>query len=204
MAKNADEPLGYYKRFLPHRDIGGMLQFITYRLADSLPAEALDKIAAELKMIPPDRLETERRKRMEDWLDAGYGCCALRHPEAAQYVIRAWQHFDGDRYDLLTWVVMPNHVHVLIRIYPGMMLGKIVQSWKSFTGRRIRKFMNGQAQANQEDGVWMREYWDRAIRDEKHFWITVKYIQGNPVKAGLAKSKEEWPWSSVSHHPELG
>ncbi len=211
---------GWYTRgYLPHHDDANLRQAITYHLADSLPASALERIHAELDGVPAELQDTERRKRLDAWLDAGHGSCILRHPEVAVCVVDTWQRFAGERYDLLAWVVMPNHVHVLIRAYPGGALGKIVQSWKSFTGRKIREVMeseetcragarrsqggaspggtapDGASQAG--GGAWMREYWDRVIRDEKHFQTALNYIHANPVKAGLVSSPEEWDWSSA-------
>lgn len=195
--------LGWYRRFLPHRDDSGLIQFITYRLADSLPQAALDRLESELAALPPERMEPERRRRIEAWLDAGHGSCVLRDPTAAQIVVEAWRHFDGERYDLLAWVVMPNHVHVLVRVHPGQMLWRIVQSWKSFTGRRIMEVMD-KARAGargSQDGcrqLWMREYWDRFIRDEAHLMKSVEYIHQNPSRAGLVVHPDDWPWSSAS------
>lgn len=209
---------GWYSRgYLPHRDHPGLLQAITYRLADSLPAEALSRLDAELRRLPPEKQDAARRRRIEAWLDGGHGSCALSWPEAAVCVVDTWQRFAGERYDLIAWVVMPNHVHVLIRTYEGVALGKIVQSWKSYTGRRIGEMMDArgsrpgsrpggrgsQGRGSQRrgsqgaQGVWMREYWDRFIRNEAHFCAAVDYIHQNPVKAGLVARAEDWPWSSA-------
>jgi hypothetical protein len=155
---------GWYSRgYLPHCDHPGLLQSITYHLADSLPAAILEQIDAELRTLPPERADSERRGRVEAWLDAGHGSCVLRLPEAAACVVDTWRHFAGIRYDLIAWVVMPNHVHVLVRVYQGVPLAKIVQSWKSYTGRRIRPLVGEQssARARRPQRVWMREYWDR-------------------------------------------
>jgi len=221
---------GWYSRgYLPHCDHPGLLQAITYHLADSLPAAVLEQNYAELRSLPPERQDRERRSRVEGWLDAGHGSCVLRLPEAAACVVDTWRHFTGVRYDLIAWVVMPNHVHVLIRTYEGVALGKIVQSWKSYTGRRIREMVEENSRAGDQgsqegragdqgsqesragarrshegaipdresEGVWMREYWDRYIRDERHFQKAVSYIHENPVKAGLVGKAEDWPWSSA-------
>jgi putative transposase len=197
----ASPHLGWHSRgYLPHRDHPGLLQFITYRLADSLPAAVLERVEAELAGLPPGQQDAARRKKIEEWLDAGHGSCVLRHPEAAACVVDTWRHFAGERYDLIAWVVMPNHVHVLVRTYEGVPLGKIVQSWKSYTGRRIRSLVEegeGRAGARHSQAVWMREYWDRYIRNEEHFHAAVSYIHQNPVKAGLVKKAEGWHWSSA-------
>ena len=142
LGQSIGPPKGWYSRgYLPHRDHPGLLQSITYHLADSLPAEALARLDEKLRLADPQRLEVERRKRLEDWLDAGHGCCAPLDPRAASCVVDTWHRFAEERYDLIAWVVMPNHVHVLVRVYEGIALWKIVQSWKSFTGRRIASLM---------------------------------------------------------------
>ena len=219
--RSQEEGRGWYTRgYLPHADFPGLLQSITYRLADSLPAEVLVRMEEELRKVAPDRVEVERRRRLEAWLDAGHGCCVLGEPQVAACVVENWRRFDGTRYDLIAWVVMPNHVHVLIRVYEGVSLGKIVQSWKSYTGRRIGKWLKSGglrpgnaerllgiceeksragARRSQErrSPVWMREYWDRYIRDEGHFAAVVDYIHQNPMKAGLVRRAEERAWSSA-------
>lgn len=213
-APRIEAPRFYTRGYLPHYDEAGVFQMITYRLADSLPKDALAQLKEELESLPEDARDTARRQRIESWLDAGHGSCVLLHAEAASCVMDTWQHFDGVRYAFIVGVVMPNHCHVLIRVFEGAMLGKIVQSWKSYTGRRIAKMMEegragarrsqeglSQEKRSQEERclreVWMREYWDRFIRDEKHFSNAIEYIHNNPVKAGLVKNAEDWYWSSL-------
>ena len=200
----------YSRGYLPHCDHPGLLQSITYRLADSLPVAVLEGLTVELRRLPPERQDAERRRQIEDWLDAGHGSCALRVLEAAACVVDTWRRFAGERYDLIAWVVMPNHVHVLIRAYDGVSLAKIVQSWKSYTGRRIRPLMGecrGEAagrapglRRRSQEGVWAREYWDRFIRNEQHFNTAVAYIHENPVKAGLVATATDWLWSSAREY----
>lgn len=119
--------------YLPHRDRTHLLQSITFRLADSLPQTVLQQLEAEIRLLPKPHQNIAKRKSIEQWLDAGMGCCALRNAEAAAYVQKSLLHFDGDRYHVIAWVVMPNHVHVLID--PVQPIAKIVQGWKSFTAR---------------------------------------------------------------------
>lgn len=191
---------GWYSRgYLPHCDHPGLLQFITYHLADSLPAEVRERLKEEVRHAPREQREAEWRKRAQAWLDAGHGSCILRRPEAAACVLENWQRFAGERYDLIAWVVMPNHVHVLVRVYEGVPLAKIVQSWKSYTGAKLRPLLDAawQGQGRRPEGVWYREYWDRYIRDERHFLATIAYIHDNPVKARLVAQPEDWPWSSA-------
>ncbi len=99
-------------------------------------------------------------------------------------MIENWRRWDGERYALCAWVVMPNHVHVIFRLTGAMTLARIVQSWKSYTGRRL-------------PCSWQRDYWDRCIRDRDHFEQAVAYVHDNPVKAGLCRKRAEWPWSSA-------
>lgn len=192
-------PKGWHTRgYLPHYD-GRVTQHVTFHLADSLPRDALERMAAELDALPPQEQEIERRKRVDTWLDAGHGCCVLRGPDIAAMTQQALKHFDGLRYSLLAWVIMPNHVHVLFRPAEGQAVSKIVASWKKFTARRI---LDAADAATPLLGavprpVWHREYWDRFIRNEKHFRTVVEYIHNNPVKAGLVARPEDWPWSSA-------
>jgi len=179
---------------LPHCDFPGLVQSITYRLADSLPAAVLENARQGLEELPRERRDPELRRRLEKWLDPGRGCCALRDPRTAECVVETWKRFAPERYDLIAWVVMPNHVHVLIRVREGWQLGRIVQSWKSYTGRRIKDADLGR---HLSKGAWMRDYWDRYVRNEAHFAAIVDYIHRNPVKAGLAARPEDWLWSSA-------
>lgn len=200
--KEADEdvgaPKGWYSRgYLPHCDEAHLIQSITFRLADSLPQVKLAELKEELGRLPENQREVARRKRMEGWLDAGMGCCALAHPAVARYVQYALLHFHGVRYHVHAWCIMPNHVHVLIE--PLMDLAKIVQGWKSYTARWVLA-RNGDfaLKIPASDQLWMREYWDRYIRDAAHYENAVEYIHQNPVKAGLCPSAEVWPWSSAT------
>ncbi|MEX2579215.1 MAG: transposase [Verrucomicrobiales bacterium] len=194
-------PGGWYSRgYLPHLNTPGIVQSVIFRLADSLPVARLAQLEEELSCVAktdPDRAATERRRRIEVWLDAGMGCRALAHPSVAATVQETMLKWDGDRYRLVAWCVMPNHVHALLE--PKVELSRILQSWKSYTGRWAME-------RNAELGLgvpgkrfWMRETWDRYIRDARHFGSVRSYIERNPVAAGLCSSPEEWPWSSAGH-----
>lgn len=156
---------------------------ITYHLADSLPAEVARRLHSELG----SHSHAAYRKRIETYLDSGYGNCILKHEEIAKIVANAWQHFDGDRYDLQAWVIMPNHVHVIIQMRE-ISLSTIIHSWKSYTTRMINLSLG------RSGPVWHKDYWDRFIRDENHYVSAMNYVRQNPVKAGLVQHAEEWPW----------
>ncbi|WP_431689052.1 transposase [Hahella sp. NBU794] len=102
---------------------------ITYRLNDALPREVI----TSLREIP----EKKQRLEFENALDAGYGRCWLERPEIARLIVDNFRHFDSQRYELIAYVVMPNHTHVLIRIFDGMTLSSIVHGWKSYTAKKI-------------------------------------------------------------------
>ena len=160
---------------------------ITFRLADALPSSVVEGLNDEMK-----GKAASLQKRVETYLDAGYGACLLRDPAVADVAERALLSFDGVRYHLLAWVVMPNHVHVLIETLPGYGLSNIVHSWKSFTAKAANRILK------RGGTFWQREYFDRAIRDERHLISAVVYIHDNPCRAGLVGSPEEWRLSSAS------
>jgi REP element-mobilizing transposase RayT len=88
---------------------------------------------------------------------------------------------------------MPNHVHVLFEPTKGWTVAKIVAAWKKFTARSICD----DRRSTGDGPVWHREYWDRFIRDQRHFQQAVEYIHLNPVKAGIVAKAENWVWSSA-------
>ncbi|MCA9971100.1 MAG: transposase, partial [Anaerolineales bacterium] len=124
-------------------------------------------------------------------LDAGYGACHLRRPEIGRLVENALLHFDGERYALLAWVIMPNHVHVLIESRPGHPLRQLAHSWKSYTAHQAGNLLR------LSGPFWYHDYFDRFIRDKRHFSNTVRYIHYNPVTAGLVNEAADWPLSSA-------
>ncbi len=174
-----------------------MIQHVTFHLADSLPVEAIARVEEELKEIPSALRDAERRKKIDAWIDSGKGCCVLTLPEAARLVQEALLFFDGERYRLFAWAVMPNHVHVLFQPMVGWRVSRIVSSWKSFTGRRLSPLLPRSNNFPLIGPVWHREYWDRYIRDDLDFHTVREYIHQNPVKAGLVQRPEEWVWSSA-------
>jgi REP element-mobilizing transposase RayT len=184
--------------YLPHFESSDVTQHVTFHLADSLPQTVLLRLEAELKSLPAEKQDVERRQRVDAWIDAGHGSCALHKPAIANMVQESLLAFDSQRYRLLAWVVMPNHVHVLFQPMNGWTVAKVVASWKKFTARKI---CDDQRDRGEEPStpVWHREYWDRFIRDETHFNQVVEYIHMNPVKASLVVKPETWPWSSA--HP---
>jgi REP element-mobilizing transposase RayT len=173
---------------LPHFDGGAVVQAITFRLADSIPRKIYDELVAVTKSDP------ERQSRTDHLIDEGRGACLLKHPENAAIVRATLQYFDGERYRLLAWVIMPNHVHTLIEQVDGYPLGDIVHSWKSFAAKRINTLRKSNGP------VWAPDYYDRFVRNEEHYANAVQYIENNPVKAGLARTSRDWEYSSATKH----
>jgi REP element-mobilizing transposase RayT len=171
--------------YLPHCDVPGLLQFITFRLADSLPGDVLRRL------IQNEIDDVSRHEQIEQFLDAGHGACWLKQPGVADIVENALLHGDGASYCLLAWCVMPNHIHVLIETNSAFPVSKIVQGWKSYTARLINQHLG------RSGSVWMRDYFDRYIRDDHHLAAVIAYIHSNPVKAGLVSLEHEWHHSSA-------
>lgn len=177
--------------YLPHFDAADIWQAITYRLADSMPRQVIARMEAGLVGIPDDGRGAQRRKRIEAWINAGHGSCILGRADVAALILETRRRFAGERYDLSAWVIMPNHVHVLIRVNPGWPLSRIVASWKSYTSKRIM------AMTGLPAPIWWPDYWDRYIRSDEHWLGTQRYIEGNPVAAGLVREAAAWRWSSA-------
>ena len=135
--------------------------------------------------------EREKLVMIDKYEDSGVGQCFMRDDRVAQIVKDALFYYDGNKYKIIAWCIMPNHVHTLIEVFNSISLSEIIHSWKSFSANQINKLLNRTGQ------VWMMEYFDRYIRDYEHFDKVVNYIHNNPVKAGLVKSPSEYRWSSA-------
>jgi type I restriction enzyme R subunit/putative DNA methylase len=220
--RQAPRPPGEWRSrgHLPHRDEWRLVQAITFRLADALPQEKSRQLKAALARLEISEDEREKRQRtqIEAWLDAGLGSCALKNPAMAKVVEEGFLRADGARYRLFAWCVMPNHVHVLIQQMSS--LAVIVRSWKAYSGRwalahtaelglpgRRGASLASNDKAGQKPRAprfWQPDYWDRFMRDEKHFAATIEYIHNNPVKAKLCARPEDWPGSSARFFREGG
>ena len=177
--------------YLPHWEAGETPQAITFRLADSLPSVLLKRWTDDLRHLPDDDAAMKYRARIEQALDAGHGEGTLQIPPVAALVEAAFLYFDASRYRLQAWVIMPNHVHVLITPLGTHTLSRIMQSWKSFTAKKANAVLG------RSGAFWAPEYFDRAIRDEAHQANAVAYFAMNPVKAGLCNEPEQWRYSSA-------
>lgn len=143
--------------------------------------------------VPPatDSRVIELAKRIARYEDAGHGACWLRDERIARLLEDSLLRFDGRRYHLLAWCVMLNHVHVLIETVEPWPLAGVIHSWKSYTAHEANRVLDRQGE------FWQREYHDRYIRNSEHHLAAVRYIERNPVKAGLVERPDEWLWSSA-------
>jgi REP element-mobilizing transposase RayT len=194
---NENSPRGWYSRgYLPHFDGGEITQFLTYRLADSLPQKVLRNLQIQLEQ----ELITDREMliNVEKYLDQGIGACYLQQVEIASIVEENLLRFADVKYKLHAWVIMPNHIHILLRPLEGYSLSEIVHSCKSYTSTQANKVLNRTGK------FWFPEGFDRFIRDYDHFEKAFNYIERNPVKAGLCDNQSDWRFSSAWHRKNNG
>ena len=102
------------------------------------------------------------------------------------------RHFEGERHVLREWVVMPNHVHVVVWPMPSQLLSDILKSWKRFTSREANKLLGRTGEP-----FWQTESFDHWVRDDAEMARICRYIRNNPVTARLCRTPEEWQWSSA-------
>ncbi len=183
---------------LPHWTCDRAVYHVSFRLADSVPQSKRDEwlrerdsIIENAASLRRDLTAEEEKKirflyseRIEKYLDAGHGDCVLARSEIAELVANALKHFDGERYLLHAWCVMPNHVHVIVEPLTGWELSKIIHSWKSFTAHEANKRLN------RSGDFWQRDAYNHIIRSEKEYCLQVQYTWENPDKAGL----RDWVW----------
>ncbi len=189
-----ETPAAVRARRLPHWEQDGATYFVTFRLADSLPKEAIVSWRTErdawLRTHPrpwtPKVTEEYYRRfheAIEEQLDKGQGAAVLADPRVAEIIEAAMCHFDGERYVLGSYVVMPNHVHVLVIPQDEEELSKILHSWKSYSANKINELLD-------RDGpLWQRESFDHIVRHEHELLAIERYIAENPRNARLSEGK---------------
>ncbi len=179
------EPVANLAGNLPHWRQEGVTYFVTFRLADSLPQAKLDEWLRErdawLATHPKpwdDAIHNDYHRqftaRLEKWLDAGHGSCVLARSELRYVAADALRHFDGIRYWLDAWVVMPNHVHVVVTPLADHDLSKILHTWKSFTSHAIVKLL-----PEWQGPFWQKELFDHIVRSPDHLERFRIYIADN-------------------------
>lgn len=178
---------GFYKHGnLPHLDVGDSLQFLTFVLDDAAPKQQHAYRKAGKKLNGEDLFI-----RIDNQLDRHAGSCILARPGLAACFIDALHWASHELHIPLAWVVMPNHVHFIVRQLPGVQLSRIVHSIKAGSARLMNQKLKRSGK------LWQRSYYDRQIRDMQHLEQTIDYIHENPAKAGLISDSSRWKFSSI-------
>ena len=170
---------------LPHWQQLDTLQFVTLRLGDSLPQQAIREIKKyqeSLIIHHPLPWDAETSQQFSDLigryeaqlLDNGYGSCLLKEPTLRRWVSDAINHMDGQKADIYAYVIMPNHIHILLCPFPGIRLNQLIGSLKSYSSHNINKTIN------RTGSIWNTEFHDRMIRSLDHFNYCIEYIRRNP------------------------
>ena len=161
----------------------------------------------------------EKRTKLEEYLDRGVGECWLRDPRIAKLAEDALLFFHEQRYELLAWCVMPNHVHVLVHVWQTP-LGKMLQSWKRQIATQAEAHLAERQPPTRRDPAndsnaparraalqtlrWEREYWDTFMRDVEQESTALRYTESNPAKAKLCRLAGDWAFSSARFRDEYG
>lgn len=188
---------------MPHWRQDGCTYFVTYRLADSIPKNILERWEEEKRSwltrrgfpIAPDdywkegflRLPSKLRfefqktfnRELNTYLDRGTGSCVLKDSRCSQIVLDGWEFFHEERYEIYSLVVMPNHVHLLLRPFGGQKLEKLLQSRKRQSAREINRLLGSSGK------LWQKHSYDHVVRNEVALRKFDEYIADNPSKAGL-------------------
>ncbi len=179
------QPIGFWKKNLPHWEQTGKVEFITFRLDDSMP-QIIVRQYRELKdqfirMHPyPWSSDTYRKygdlitNPMQRYIDAGYGSCILKDTYVRKFLVDAIDFFDNDRYLSWGYVIMPNHVHMLATPAPGYELSATISSIMRYSARGINRYLGRKGQ------LWREEPFDTIIRSHEHYCHTLEYIRHNP------------------------
>lgn len=170
---------------LPHWHQIGKIQFITFRLADSLPQSKIKELSSFIAEFnagypKPWDLSTTKKFRAtvgrieERLLNNGYGSCLFKKSELREVITSAIKHYSPSHYTIVAYVIMPNHVHLLVHFHSDINPERIMQSIKSYSSHQINLKL-------QKTGkVWMSEYFDRIVRSENDLQKYIEYIGNNP------------------------
>jgi len=183
--------------YLPHKEAEQPIYFVTFRLADSLPRELVLGLRRKRELLRKSRPAVDATadpayarelrsllKKAESCLDSGLGACHMGDQRIAKVVADAILRFQGTRYELLAWCVMPNHVHVVFAPLGEDKLDGIVHSWKSFSALMANRVLQRRGK------FWQREYFDHLVRSEGSLAKILHYVKENPRRAGL----RNWRW----------
>jgi len=190
---------------LPHWFQAGVTYFVTFRTDDSVPQSLLrswhrrrdewlrrhhiDPSRSNWKSLlsaDPEldrEYDTQFTRAFMAYLDRGYGACELRARQSAEIVASALRHFDGERYGLSEFVVMPNHVHALLCLLGDTKIETQCRSWKKFSAGEINRLLDRSGR------FWQEESIDHLVRSVEQYENLQRYIAENPIKAGLREGE---------------
>ena len=191
---------------LPHWSSKTAIYHIAFRLHDSIPVSKREELILErfemeekLNLIDRDLTENEMKEiqylyseKVESFLDSGFGNCYLGNPEIAELVSKALQFYEGAKYHLHAWCIMPNHVHVIFEVLSEEQAGnlhsmsKILHSWKSYTASQANRILN------RSGNFWQKDYYNHIIRSEKEYRFQIEYVWENSDKANLKNFVWRW------------
>jgi len=188
-------------RCRPHWSQAGAIVFVTFRTADSVPREVLDRWEREKAdwlhrrghstgehwSLVVTRLDDAERREFnrhfnrcrETFLDTCHGRCLLRRPDLARIVADSLLHFDGRRYRMGDFVVMPNHVHLLAAFATADDMERQFDSWLHYTAYRVHQ------QIGEKGHFWQQEPFDHLVRSVEQYEYLRTYVADNPRKARL-------------------
>lgn len=215
----------FTRRRLPHWFVPGAAHFVTYRLAGTIPAAVFERLQAEyrdrLARTPgPGITRCQHREQAQKHLFANYDRYLdnareikwLTSPAVAAVIRGNLYHHDGNKYHLLAYCIMPNHVHVLFQPSQAIQrptevletdetriersdgngpLSRIMHSLKSYTAHEANKILK------RSGAFWQGESYDHWVRDEDELARIVEYIRLNPLKAGLVAKPQDWFFCSA-------
>jgi REP element-mobilizing transposase RayT len=183
---------GWHSRgYLPHFDGIVIPQFVTFHLADAVPGKVIERWKRELDAKNSTQEKILLQRRISKYVDQGYGEAYFKDHRLAHLVQETLLKDDGKKYHLSAWVVMPNHVHLILRRFENSTLSEIMQSLKSITAHKANQTLRRSGR------LWMPEYFDRYMRNARHFKTTVAYIENNPVKSRLCARADDYRFSSA-------
>ena len=176
---------GFRRHHLPHVTQAGAVYFITFRLGDSIPVSRVASWKSRMEQWrvsnPRPHNSTQREmlkamgfRRVEKYLNGGDGSCLLRHTECRHILAATLRHEDGRQYHLGDYVIMPNHVHVILKALGSGDLSAIIGDWKSVSAHRINKLLQ------RKGSMWQDEWFDHIIRSPASLERVRQYIHDNP------------------------
>jgi len=196
------ETIAFWRGRLPHWEVAEGRYFVTIHLAGAIPQQGLDRIhalvAEDDKLTEHDKegwLQLQRRiyAEMEAWLDRAEHAVYLQRPDIAQMIMESIAFRNGRTWNVLEYVVMPNHLHLFLQVIDTG-LKKSLEQFKRWTGHQATKLLS-----LEPERFWQDEWFDHWSRSDEEDEKIIAYIRQNPVKAKLVSKYEDWPYGSWSN-----